>query len=105
MCNDLIKNNVVRNKMRKDYINKLTTINLRKMKRDYLNNLIAVNLRKVRKASGKTQTKVAKDLNIFSSHLCQNENGKLKLSAARLFEIAEYFNVPMESFINEVKND
>lgn len=87
MCEDLINHHEIK----------------KKTKTQKYNELIAFHLRKIRIARKKTQAELARTLGVSPVTICQYEKGKLKLSAAKLFEIAAYYEVSMSYFIGEVK--
>lgn len=68
-----------------------------------INQVISYQLVKAREALGFTQMKVQEDKIMSQSNLSKIENGVKKISAAKLFLLAEYYNKPIEYFFNDAK--
>ncbi|MDR1333935.1 MAG: helix-turn-helix domain-containing protein [Holosporaceae bacterium] len=66
--------------------------------------IIGSNIRKIRKSHGMTQHQLAKTLKITFQQLQKYENGKNKVSAARLYQLSLQLNVPLQYFFFTPKN-
>jgi transcriptional regulator with XRE-family HTH domain len=68
-----------------------------------INQIISYQLVKAREELGITQMKVQEDKIISQSNLSKIENGMKKISAAKLFLLAEYYKKPIEYFFKDAK--
>lgn len=66
-----------------------------------INQIISYQLVKAREELGITQMKVQEDKIISQSNLSKIENGMKKISAAKLFLLAEYYKKPIEYFFKK----
>lgn len=66
-----------------------------------INQLISHQLVKAREELGLTQMKVQNDKIMRQSTLSKIENGVKKISAAKLFILAEYYKKPIEYFFEK----
>ena len=71
------------------------------MKEKKINQIISYQLVKAREELGITQMKVQEDKIISQSNLSKIENGMKKISAAKLFLLAEYYKKPIEYFFKK----
>ncbi len=60
---------------------------------------IGVNIRNLIQTNGGERKKLASHLNITTQALGHIENGKTDLPISRIFQIAEFFNVPYTSIV------
>lgn len=60
--------------------------------------VIAKNIRKAREARFKTQEHLAKVLNISHQQVQKYEEGKNRISPAKLYILALYFDIPVQEF-------
>ncbi|MDR1236331.1 MAG: helix-turn-helix domain-containing protein [Holosporaceae bacterium] len=72
---------------------------------DNIDITIGANIKRVRKFRGMTQHQVAQLLNITFQQLQKYENGKNKISAARLYKLSAMLDCPFEYFFLEEKLD
>jgi DNA-binding transcriptional regulator YiaG len=72
---------------------------------DNIDVIIGANIKRVRKFYGMTQHQVAQLLNITFQQLQKYENGKNKISAARLYKLSALLDCPFEYFFSEEKFD
>ncbi len=66
-----------------------------------INQVISYQLVRARESLGFTQMKVQEDKIMSQSNLSKIENGMKKISAAKLFLLAEYYNKPIEYFFKK----
>jgi transcriptional regulator with XRE-family HTH domain len=66
-----------------------------------INQIISYQLVKAREELGITQMKVQEDKIMSQSNLSKIENGMKKISAAKLFLLAEYYKKPIEYFFKK----
>jgi transcriptional regulator with XRE-family HTH domain len=64
---------------------------------------IGTNIKKARKHRGMTQHQLAQMLNITFQQLQKYENGKNKVSAARLYQLSQQLELPLKYFFNSEK--
>jgi transcriptional regulator with XRE-family HTH domain len=65
-----------------------------------INEIIGSNLRYIRTLSGKTQTRLGKELNITFQQVQKYEAGKNGMSAYRIYKAAKFLNVPMDALFD-----
>lgn len=66
--------------------------------------LIGANLRDLRLFFGVTQAELARVLGVTFQQVQKYEKGKDRLSAARLYVLARFFDVPLDAFFAEPKD-
>lgn len=69
------------------------------------NEEIIQKIKEYRKRSGKTQQDLADLLGKTSASISDLERGKVQVSASELSQIADFLNVPINSFFNNVLED
>ncbi len=67
--------------------------------RRYYSN-IGLNIRKLRLSRGLSQEHLAEVLNVNYQQIQKYENGEHRISLYKLLQLAEYFDVTLEYFIN-----
>ena len=71
------------------------------MREETINQIIRHKLVKAREEKGYTQMKVQNDYIISQSSLSKIENGFKAISAAKLLQLASYYEKPIEYFFNK----
>ena len=61
------------------------------------------NLRKLREERGITQLKLATDLNLVKSTICQYEKGNRDLGITMLIKLSDYFNVSIDYLVGRTE--
>lgn len=69
---------------------------------DKLEQIIAYNLIRIRKQRKLTQGEVGEILDITSQQVNKYENAKNRISASKLYKLAKYYQVYLESFFKEI---
>ena len=61
------------------------------------------NLKKLREERGITQLKLATDLNLVKSTICQYEKGNRDLGVTMLIKLSDYFNVSIDYLVGRTE--
>lgn len=61
------------------------------------------NLKKLREEKGITQLKLATDLNLVKSTICQYEKGNRDLGVTMLIKLSDYFNVSIDYLVGRTE--
>lgn len=63
------------------------------------------NLKKLREERGITQLKLATDLNLVKSTICQYEKGNRDLGVTMLIKLSDYFNVSIDYLVGRTEQE
>lgn len=67
-----------------------------------IDQLIGERLKEIRKLKKLTQEDVAEKLGVSFQQIQKYENGKNRISFSRLYELSNFMNVPLESFVSNI---
>jgi len=71
-------------------------------KANNLDTIIGQNIRDIRLSKGYSQTKLAKEMGVTASQMCQYEKGGNRLPAAKLCRLSQILHVPLLEFLEGI---
>lgn len=67
-----------------------------------IDQLIGARIKEIRKLKKLTQEDAAKKLGVSFQQIQKYENGKNRISFSNLYELSNFMNVPLESFVSDI---